>query len=206
MKTCLIFGAGDPPKQPVSVPDGALLIAADGGLKTMRELGLTPDLFVGDRDSLSEEIPEAVPQILLPVKKDVTDMDAAAAEAVKRGCTDLTLYGGMGGRLDHTLANISLLARLSQTGCRVKMTDGVTSVFAVTNGLLTLPAQKAGDAAVFSFTDRSEGVTIKGLLYELEDGTLTSDFSLGVSNSFVGKPAIVEVKTGTLLVVLRLPS
>lgn len=206
MKHCVIFGAGDPPQGPVTLPANALLIAADGGLLTMQKLGLTPDLFVGDRDSLSIPVPAGVESVLLPVKKDVTDMDAAAKAGLERGCRAFTLYGGMGGRLDHTLANITLLARLSKQGCAAVMTDGVTAVYALTNGTLTLPARKTGDAAVFSFTEKSEGVTIEGLLYPLENGTLTADFALGVSNSFCGKAARISVKSGTLIVVTRLPA
>ena len=205
MKHCVIFGAGAPPLGPVALPENALLIAADGGLVTMRKLGLTPDLFVGDRDSLRVPVPEGVESVLLPVKKDVTDMDAAATAGLERGCRAFTLYGGMGGRLDHTLANISLLARLSKQGCEAAMTDGRTTVYALTNGSLTLPARKTGDAAVFSFTEKSEGVTIEGLLYPLENGTLTADFALGVSNSFCGNAAKISLESGTLIVVPRLP-
>ena len=200
MKPCLIFGAGDPPKRPVYVPGNALLIAADGGLVTMQNLGLTPDLFVGDRDSLTTAVPEGVEQVLLPVRKDVTDTDAAAAISLERGCDDITIYGGTGGRLDHTLANLSLLARLSRKGYRAKMTDGVTTLYAVTDGELVLPAAEKGNVSVFSFTEKSGGVTIEGLSYPLENGVLTSDFALGVSNSFVGKEARIAVKKGTLIV------
>ena len=199
-KSCVIFGAGDPPGTCPAFEKDALLVAADGGLLTMRSFGLTPDLFVGDLDSLPEGAPEGIEALRLPVKKDVTDTDAAAVAALERGCTDVLILGGTGGRLDHTLANLSLLARLSQKGCRARLSDGKTTAQALTNGSLTLPARESGTVSVFSFTEKSEGVTVRGLQYALEDASLVSSFALGVSNAFAGKDAFIGVKNGTLLV------
>ena len=201
MKTCVIFGAGDRPEKLPDLPENAFFIASDGGYLTMRAFGIQPDLFVGDGDSLPGGLPEDVPAVKLPVVKDVTDTDAAVAEGFKRGCDDFLLLGCMGGRLDHTFANVTLLARLSKKGCKAKMTDGKTAIEAVTDGSLSLPARKSGTVAVFAFSDVCDGVTIRGLQYELTDGRLTADFALGVSNAYSGKAAEISVKKGTLIVV-----
>jgi thiamine pyrophosphokinase len=136
----------------------------------------------------------------LPVEKAVTDTDAAAAEGLRRGYRSFAFYGVLGGRPDHTLANYALLARLSQQGCEARAYGAGFEITAVTDGALELPARQNGAAAVFSWTDESAGVTIRGLKYGLENGTLRSNFALGVSNSFTGAPAFAEVKRGTLLI------
>lgn len=200
MKKCVIVGAGDAGKRlPVYEPD-AFYIAADAGLLTMQRAGIAPDLLIGDFDSLGASPPGDIPVITLPVEKDVTDTDAAAAEGIKRGCTDFTFYGVLGGRPDHSLANLSLLARLSQQGYGARACGAGFEITAITNGRLSFPAGRNGAAAVFSWTDESRGVTIEGFKYTLRNGTLRSNFALGVSNAFTGEEAFVEVKDGTLLV------
>ena len=197
---CVIFGAGEYDKAIPAKTEQDLFIAADAGYLRMREIGLRPDLLIGDFDSLGEARPADIPVIRLPVKKDVTDMDAAAGEGRKRGYTDFALYGCLGGRPDHSLANLSLAARLSQQGCRVRLYGAGFVIAAITDGRIDFPAGKTGAAAVFSWTDKSEGVTIEGMQYPLSGGTLTNTFALGVSNSFTKAPACVSVKRGTLLV------
>ena len=205
MKTCVIFGAGEYDAYRPEYDRNCFYIAADGGLKEMLACGIVPDLLIGDFDSLDTAPPDGMPRVTLPVEKDVTDMDAAAAEGLKRGCTDFILLGGTGGRPDHTLANYSLLARLSQQGCAARLYGAGFTVTALTDGAIDFPAGRAGAAAVFSWTDVSEGVTIRGLKYELTDGTLANTFALGVSNRFTGAPARIEVKKGTLLIMAETP-
>ena len=199
-QTCVIFGAGEYDAFRPVYKDTCFYIAADGGLRQMQACGVRPDLLIGDFDSLDIALPEGVPTRRLPVAKDVTDMDAAVTEGLKRGFTDFMLLGGMGGRPDHTVANYSLLARLSQQGCSAVMYGAGFAVTAVTNGAAVFPAECRGTAAVVSWSDKSEEVTISGFLYELTNGTLRNTYALGVSNSFIGKPASVSVKTGTLLI------
>ena len=203
MHTCVIFGAGEYDGNLPVYDETDLYIAADAGLEAMTRLGLRPDLLIGDLDSLKAPLPADTEILRLPVRKDVTDTDAAAAEGVKRGYTRFAVYGGWGGRPDHSLANLSLLARLSQQGFQARMYGAGFEISAVTDGRLFYPAGKTGAAAVFSWTDKSEGVTIKGFEYELENGALTNGFALGVSNAFTGKAAFVEVRKGTLIVMAQ---
>ena len=199
MKRCVIFGAGE---YDGAVPpaDADLYIAADAGLEAMCEKGIAPDLAIGDFDSLKTGLPEGMPAVRLPTHKDVTDLDAAVAEGIARGCDTFYLYGVLGGRPDHSFANLSLIARLSQEGKQGWMFGAGYRITAIRNGALTLPPQKGGAVSVFSFTDKSEGVTIRGLEYGLEDAELTSTFALGVSNAFTGAPAEIGVKNGILLI------
>ena len=105
----LIFGAGDYTGMPQigSLASNSLVIAADGGYKYLDSLGIAPDIYIGDYDS--SECPEGVDAVRLPVEKDDTDMLAAVRLALGRGCREIHMFGGTGGRLDHTLANIQTL-------------------------------------------------------------------------------------------------
>ena len=197
---CFIVGAGsiDPGLRLAPRP-GDLLIAADGGLPSVERMGLTPDLVVGDFDSLGRR-PDHPNTVLLPREKDVTDMHAAIDLGRARGYTRFALYGGTGGRLAHTLANLQLLDGLARQGCRGFLVGDGTVATAVHDGGLDFPARMRGYLSVFCASGTAEGVTLRGLKYELADAQLTGSFPLGVSNEFTGSPARVAVKNGSLLV------
>ena len=198
MKTGIIFGAGEYDARTPRRTEDCLVIAADAGYARCLALGITPDLVIGDFDSL-DRAPDAANVVRLPVEKDVTDMDAAVSLALERGCSVLHLYGGMGGRPDHTLANYALLARLSRQGVRAVLYGEGYTVTAVTDGTLILTGGRGETVSVFAWTDKAEGVTLQGFQYPLEDAALTNTFALGVSNSFAAETAVVSVRRGTLL-------
>lgn len=196
---CHCFGAGEFFGLCVPIGDDDIVIAADGGLKTLTKCGIEPDFVIGDFDSLGS-VPEGGNVQPLPCEKDTTDMFEAAALAVEQGCGTLHLYGGTGGRLDHTLANIQLLKYFSEKGVSVFLHGNGFSVTAVTDGTIPLNGKYGGYVSVFALSDKCEGVTLKNLKYELDDHILTSSFPLGVSNEFTGKEAEISVKNGTLAV------
>ena len=196
---CFIVGAGhvDPGLQ-LPIRAGDLLIAADGGWLTVQNMGLTPHLVIGDFDSLGSR-PDHPNTVVLPTEKDDTDMSAAIKLGLERGFTRFALYGGTGGRLAHTLANLQLLDGLSRQGCRGFLIGDGTVTTAVTDGTLHFPARMSGYLSVFCSGAPAEGVTLSGLKYELNDAALTPSFPLGVSNEFTGSPSCVQVRSGTLL-------
>lgn len=199
-KTCFIFGAGEygaMARSPAGLT-GGLVIAADGGYDRLGQWGITPDLAVGDFDSLGR-VPQNVEVVRHPVRKDDTDMALAVQEGLKRGCTRFLLYGGLGGRLDHTLANLHLLADLAARGCPGFLLGENTAATAVHNGALTFGAEYTGTLSLFAWGGPAAGVTLTGLLYPLENSTLTPERPLGVSNEFTGQKARVCVTNGTLL-------
>lgn len=196
---CFIVGAGSiDPDLHISLHSDDLLIAADGGLPAVEHMGLSPHLVIGDFDSLGRA-PTHSNTVTLPREKDVTDMHAAIQLGLERGYTRFALYGGTGGRLAHTLANLQLLDGLSRQNCRSFLIGDGTVATAVHNGALTFPASMTGYLSVFCSGASAEGVTLCGLKYELSNARLTPDFPLGVSNEFTGSPAYVEVARGTLL-------
>ena len=196
---CFIVGAGivAPTLRLSPAPDD-LLIAADGGLSAVELMGLTPHLVIGDFDSLGST-PTHPNTVVLPTEKDDTDMFAALKLGLDRGYRRFALYGGTGGRLAHTLANLQLLTHLAQQDCRGFLIGEGTVTTAVYRSTLSFPAYMSGYLSLFCPGEPARGVTLTGLKYPLTDATLTSDIPLGVSNEFTGVPARVTVREGTLL-------
>lgn len=182
------------------------VVVADGGLKFLLKNGMLPDFFVGDLDSVEPEgalkdILKDIPKEIVPVEKDDTDMALAVAKAYEKGYRNILLYGGCGGaRISHTLANIQMMSFYAKKGCSLQMLGDGVRMEILHNGSKTLSAAMKGSISVICLSDVAEGVTIQGLKYEYT-GALTSDRTLGVSNSFVGKDAMVSVENGTLLLV-----
>lgn len=198
MGACLIFCAAgfDGLVKPIEKDD--YILAADGGLVHTRALGLTPNCILGDFDSLGYEPDDST---VFPVEKDDTDAMLAVKRGLELGYRDFLLYGSLDGpRLDHTVANFSTLQYLADrgaTGCLVGKDYLVT---VVKNGKISFDETAKGIISVFCMGPDAEGVTIKGLHYGLENGTLSAGFPLGVSNHFVGQKAEISVKDGSLLV------
>lgn len=182
------------------------VVVADGGLKFLLKNGMLPDFFVGDLDSVElegdlKDILNDIPKKIVPVEKDDTDMALAVAKAYEKGYRNILLYGGCGGaRISHTLANIQMMSFYAEKGCSLQMLGDGIRLEILHNASKTLSAAMKGSISVICLSDIAEGVTIQGLKYEYT-GALTSDRTLGVSNSFVGKDAMVSVENGTLLLV-----
>ncbi len=196
MKICYVIGAGQLPLLYIK-KQNSLIIAADGGLKHIE--ALKPDITVGDFDSLGF-VPKGENVITLPVKKDITDMQYAVELGIEKGCKTFVLYGGTGGRPDHTFANYALLCALAQKGLTGYLIGDGYVTTALNNSSIKLPNRESGTVSVFSAENVSNGVTIKGLEYTLNDAELHFNNPLGVSNAFVGKESEISVKNGTLLV------
>ena len=200
-KICYLVGAGESSLIP-TVKEADLLIAVDGGLHTCLAQGKKPHLLVGDLDSLSDAPPPDIPLVRFPVKKDETDMYLAYLEGVKRGYAHFEIYGGLGGRADHTIANLQLLRRIAGEGRSAALVEKNTRMLAFADRTVTLKTLPGQSLGVFSLSETSEGVTIEGAAYTLENGILKNDFPLGVSNTALGDSVTLSVKNGTILAVL----
>lgn len=200
MDTCFIFGAGSDWGLVAQPAPGDYVIAADGGYVTCQKYGITPDLLLGDFDSL-ETVPDFEKIIRVPVEKDDTDTFLAAKHAMEKGCRTFHIYGGTGGRLDHTLANLQLLVWLSMREARGFLYDQNFVYTAVTNGSVTISQEKPwGLLSVFCMGRDARGVTETGVQYPVSDMTLTAEFPLGVSNHILEPQAVVSVADGSLVV------
>jgi len=204
VSACFIIGAGPFYGLPVAPAPGDYVIAADGGYLHCREAGLVPDLLLGDFDSL-DALPGDTDVERFPVDKDDTDSMLAMKLGLEKGFTTFHLYGGTGGRMDHTLANLQGLAYLARQGARGYLYDASYVFTALWNSSLDLPAREEGIFSVFALGETARGVSILGGRYPLEGGELSPFFPLGVSNHFEGRPVRVSVEKGCLLVGWELP-
>ena len=200
MDQCIIFCAGEFAGLIAPLGKEDLVIAADGGYRHTQALGITPDHILGDFDSLGY-IPEGAERF--PVEKDDTDAMLAARQGLERGYQKFLFYGSLEGpRLDHTVANFQTLQFLADRGAQGWLIGKHQLVTVVKNATLTFPETAEGDISVFCLGEPARGVTLTGLRYELEKGTLVPGFPLGVSNHFTGRPAKISVETGSLLVIV----
>ena len=198
---CYLVGAGECYGLTFSPSPGDLVIAVDGGLTHIDDCGIPPDLIVGDFDSLPEPPDPDEHTVALPREKDDTDMAAAVREGWVRGFRVFHIFGGTGGRFDHTLANIQLLSDIAVKGGRGFLFDKDTVITALHNATITFSATAQGVVSVFSHTDISIGVYERGLKYSLTNATLHSAQPLGISNEFIGAPGSIFVESGTLIII-----
>lgn len=183
-----------------------LCIAADVGADNAKLLGDTPDIIVGDFDSAKlDDLKKAFPKAeitVVPAEKDFTDSELAIETAIKKGSTEMVIIGGLDGRLDHTLTNISLLEDLTKSGIYVTMTDGKNRVRYIENTSTLIPRSYFKYLSLIPRTDKVKGVTILGCKYTLEKATLTkSSQGLTVSNEITENCAFIAVKKGGLLII-----
>ena len=197
MGTCYIVGAGELYGK-ICAREGDLVIAADGGLDSLSRIGITPDVFLGDMDSVSASFSGET--IRFPVRKDETDSFLAYREGARRGYTDFVLLGGTGGREDHTFANISLLYYAKMQGHKIKMIGRCNEFFVIKNERITLRGKTGTHFSAFALGGAARGVTISGLEYEADDVTLSPEYPLATSNIFKEGSATVEVRDGALLI------
>lgn len=197
MNTCIIFCAGGFESLVQNIDSTDFLLAADGGLVHLEKMGLTPHGIIGDFDSLGY-IPKGAQ--VFPVEKDDTDSMLAVRKGLELGYRRFVLYGALDGkRLDHTIANLQTLCYLAQQGAVGYLAGLSYMATTIKNEALTFSSEATGILSLFCMGADAEGVTLQGLKYTLDDGTLTSSFPLGVSNRFMGQSASIRVTDGTLL-------
>ena len=202
MGVCYLIGAGDFYGQ-ITKCDDDFIIAADGGFDSLIRHGYTPDLLIGDFDSLKQDVPESIRTVRYPKEKDETDMFLAYGEGAKLGYTEFVMLGATGGRLDHTYANLSLLHYAKERGHNVTVMDKNGIIFCLKNESITLSGNRGDTFSVFATGGDAHGVSIKGAKYEAENATLSPAFPLGVSNEFTDDNAHISVTDGVLLVIAK---
>ena len=218
--------------------DAWIFVAVDGGLGRFLKQGIEPDLILGDFDSLGEEyrdyleaVEASQPEKLLrlPCEKDDTDTMYALRVCLEKGCSEFLLYGALGGRLDHTIANIQALAWLKKHGADGYLCGRNTIVTVLQSETVFLPEEYEGTFSLFALDSRVTGVTLRGMKYPLQEAVLENTFPIGVSNEIrrktqddvpadireadiCGKPccgkekrASVTVREGMALMILERP-
>jgi thiamine pyrophosphokinase len=178
------------------------VIAADSGIRHATTLGVTPELWVGDFDSVPETMVEEwrqVPREVFPSGKDQTDGELAVAAAIERGATALTLAGAFGGsRADHAHLHLTLAIRLAEQGLPVVLTSGAQEGLPILPGRVT--SYDLADRTLFSILGFSDlaGLTVKGARWPLHRIKMPFGSSLTISNEVRGR-LTVELEAGRAL-------
>ncbi len=221
-KTCsiapraILMCAGEYEKMEILRRAEDLVIAVDGGLPRLLAQGIEPDLILGDFDSLGEDLFPLLEKLertgrkkvlRLPREKDDTDTIYAARLCLEQGYRDFLIYGALGGRLDHTMANIQTLAWLRERDARAYLVGKTTLISVLSGEKVTFPENFEGIFSLFALDSRVTGVTLEGMKYPLQDGELTNSFPLGVSNEISSEisytqRASVTVREGKALMIL----
>lgn len=148
MATCYIVGAGDFTARGFAPGPGDLILAADGGYRALYRLGTTPDLLLGDFDSLGDApLPPGLPVLRFPARKDDTDTGLALRHGLMLGFRDFALYGCAGGRTDHLLANFQSMARVSRLGATIRLAAPDYDAWSLTAPCACTPANPCAAAA-----------------------------------------------------------
>lgn len=179
----------------------SFILCADAGYENALAEGIRPDLIMGDFDSLKGSLPDDIEIVTHPVHKDDTDTGLALRYALSKGFKNVTIVGGIGGRMDHTLANIQDIVGYTGKGLQVIMKDGRNMFTVLRDGIHTIPRFEGHCVSQFAHGGPAE-VSITGVEYPLNHHTLTCDFPLGVSNEFREDTITLTVHSGTILLII----
>jgi thiamine pyrophosphokinase len=189
------------------------LVAADGGANHLLKMGILPELVIGDLDSIDEETLFDLTSADVEIKqysedKDETDIELALGYAVELRPSAILIVGALGGRLDQTLANLSILTDPTLPGIDIRMDDGVEEIFfcrasAEKGGHVEVQGRSGDTVSLIPWHGRVEGVQTEGLQWPLYGETLFSDKSRGISNMMVNEMAAIRIQSGLLLIVHR---
>ncbi|MFZ2537653.1 MAG: thiamine diphosphokinase [Oscillospiraceae bacterium] len=198
---CVII-SGSPVCCNIELSKSDYIIACDKGYQHAQNFNITPNIILGDFDSYDGDFDSNIEIITAPCHKDDTDTLLGVKYGLSKGFDNFLLLGATKGRLDHQMANFSTCAFIASQGASCQMIDNENYIYAIKDSKLVLDKKENWSVSVFSFTDTSIGVTLKGLKYTLDNATLTNLFPTGVSNEFEDDIASIEVKSGILLVIV----
>jgi thiamine pyrophosphokinase len=185
-----------------------IVIAVDSGMEVLYRHHLTPDIIVGDFDSVSPEAlsffrkSDSIEFEELNTVKDDTDTEYALRDAITRGVRSVTILGGTGSRIDHELGNILLLGAGLSSGVEVELLDTHNRVRMIDEPIKIRKKEQYGTAvSLIPFSDQVTGVTLTGFKYNLSEYTMKGFNTLGISNEIVDEEATVSLESGYLLVI-----
>ena len=202
MKNCILVGSGEFNRELFNKEKFDYLIAVDGGYDYLNQ---EADVLIGDFDSI-KEIPKNLgtktKKLTFPKKKDESDMLLALNHAIDKGFKNIKIYGGTGGkRVDHSIANFSLLVYSSKKRIKTFLVGKDYTATSLTNGKIEFDEGYSGYISVFSMETETKDVNLINLKYEGKNLNLRNDYPLGLSNEFTDKKGIIEVGDGELLVI-----
>lgn len=182
------------------------IICADGGYSYAFAEGIRPHIIIGDFDSMDvnqmETCSKDYPIIRYAAEKDDTDTMICLNYGIDQGFSEFFILGGLGGRLDHTIANLQTMSHALDLQKSIWIFDGKNKAAMRNPGEVTIYRQEGFKLSLFAFTGFCEGVSIRGVKYPLKDALLNHSFPLGVSNEFIDDKAKISHRSGKLLIVL----
>ena len=196
MKKCLIFCAAEFDRLAEAVEGGDYILAADGGLRHLNKLNITPHGIIGDFDSLGY-VPEGAQ--VFPVEKDDTDTMLACDMAIQRGARRITILGGTGGRIDHSLSNLFLLEKWKVRGIDLVLSDGDNRVRVLLNETALLRADGFRYFSLIALEPAT--VSVSGCKYPLHNASLIRTEPYAVSNEITDDAAQITVSGGAVLLI-----
>lgn len=203
MQRCVIIGGaeiGNYGRIKKLFRDTDFFIYCDCGLAHREKLGKKPNLIIGDFDSHKKPQTDTE-TIVLPCEKDDTDTVFAVKEAISRGFSDFLLIGVIGGRLDHTLANVSILKYLDENKCTGMIADDFSEMETVSEESAFVDSSFSY-FSLLNISGEASGITIRNAKYPLTDAEIKCDYQYGVSNEVLGsESAEISVKHGSLLLI-----
>ncbi len=183
------------------------IVACDRGYEALAAIGVTPDVVVGDLDSMSEQCRKDmeykdIEVIRLNPVKDDTDTEAAIALCAGRGAEKIYLFGATGSRVDHMLGNIELLAYAADRGCELIIIDRHNRIRLLQHSFKITKDEQWGDYISFiPYSPAVEKLTLRGFKYELQDFDMKKGNTLGISNEITADTADISFSSGKLIMV-----
>lgn len=208
MRRIVIVGGGHAGRWELgSLREDDLLVGADRGALFLLEHGYTPHLSIGDFDSVTPEERRRIReqsrqfQACDPIHKDDTDTAIAFQWALEQDPDEIVLYGALGTRFDHTLANVHLLRKALEHQTACVMADEHNMIRLMKDRLILLRNAEFPNISLLPLSMQVTGIELRGFMYPLHDATLTIGQSLGISNRISEDRARIEIASGELLVI-----
>jgi thiamine pyrophosphokinase len=205
MKKCILLANGRPPEKSVIKylykKGYDFLICADGGANSARKLKLSPNVIIGDLDSVEESVLEYYKNdaLILRVKRqNDTDVEKGLKYAIKKGFDEVVLLGGTGDRLDHSYCNLGIVLKFYEK-IKVRLISE-QSILSVYDNFIELNTVKNEVISIYGFDDRTK-ITTKGLKYKLNNESLPFGVRESTSNVAMGKRIDIGIKNGKVFLI-----
>ena len=202
--TGVLFAGGrvtDYDSAKIAVESADVVVCADSGVLHAEKIGVVPDFWIGDLDSVDAKH-NCSKFVKLPTEKDDTDTMSAARLLVREGVTSVRMFGCTGSRLDHTFANLFVLKFLLDNGVTATIEDENNKIFLLSKGAHKIENEGNKFLSLLPFCCEVKGLSIKGVKYQLSDFDLKDNFPIGVSNQITDDFCEINIKMGTLAVFL----
>ena len=205
-KRIIIFANGDlpdPDKAHALLRESDFIIAADGGTRHALALGLTPNIIIGDLDSLNvERLTFNAEIIQSPADKNETDLELAIQHALTLNPEQIIIAAALGGRLDQTLANIALVSNVQRSTSNVRLDDGIEEVF-FCHEQTQIKGASGDIVSLIPWQGEVTGIVTTGLKWPLQNEILYPQKTRGISNEMMNDTATIQIKSGLLLIIHR---